>query len=132
MIHSERLTADLEGDFAVFLIGMRINKPWKIGKWWPVAQAMPRMLRELAARHVNELHVEAGAKLNGALLDADLVDELLLFVAPAVIGDPARGMFERATPLASLSQRDEFAFRDIARVGADLRIVARRVGAETF
>ena len=91
-----------------------------------------RMLRELAARHVNELHVEAGAKLNGALLDADLVDELLLYVAPAVIGDPARGMFERATPLASLSQRDEFAFRDIARVGADLRIVARRVGAGTF
>jgi len=50
MINAERLTANLEGDFAVFLIGMRINKPWKIGKWWPVAQAMPRMLRELAAR----------------------------------------------------------------------------------
>src|SRR6185369_8935679 len=50
MINAERLTANLEGDFAVFLIGMRINKPWKIGKWWPVDQAMPRMLRELAAR----------------------------------------------------------------------------------
>jgi len=50
MVHAERLTANLEGDFAVFLIGMRINKPWKVGQWWPVAQAMPRMLRELAAQ----------------------------------------------------------------------------------
>jgi hypothetical protein len=50
MIHTERLTAHLEGDFAVFLIGMRINKPWKVGRWLPVIQAMPRMLRELAAR----------------------------------------------------------------------------------
>ncbi|MBT9494908.1 MAG: DUF4188 domain-containing protein [Paucibacter sp.] len=43
----ERLTARLDGDFVVFLIGMRINKPWAIHKWWPVASAMPRMLREL-------------------------------------------------------------------------------------
>jgi len=93
---------------------------------------LARMLRELAARHVNELHVEAGAKLNGALLDANLVDELLLYVAPAVIGDPARGMFERGSPLESLSRRDEFAWRDVARIGADLRIVARRVGADLF
>ena len=47
MIHSERLTANLDGDFAVFLIGMRINKPWKVHKWLPVFFAMPRMLREL-------------------------------------------------------------------------------------
>jgi hypothetical protein len=43
-----RMTADLEGDFVVFLIGMRFNKPWKIHKWWGVFSAMPRMLRELA------------------------------------------------------------------------------------
>lgn len=47
MIHRERLCASLEGDFVVFLIGMRINKPWLLHKWWPVASAMPRMLREL-------------------------------------------------------------------------------------
>lgn len=46
----ERLTARLDGDFVVFLIGMRINKPWLIHKWWPVASAMPRMLRELQAQ----------------------------------------------------------------------------------
>lgn len=47
MIHRERLFANLEGSFVVFLIGMRINSPWKIHKWWPVAMAMPRMLKEL-------------------------------------------------------------------------------------
>ena len=57
------------------------------------------LMRELAARGINELHVEAGAKLTGALLDAGLVDELLLYLAPTLIGDPARGMFERAAPL---------------------------------
>ena len=50
MIHRERLTANVEGTFVVFLIGMRINSLWKVHKWWPVAQAMPRMLRELAAQ----------------------------------------------------------------------------------
>jgi hypothetical protein len=49
-IHSQRMTAEMEGDFVVFMIGLRINKPWKIHKWWPVFSAMPRMLRELASK----------------------------------------------------------------------------------
>lgn len=47
MIKRERVTAALEGDFVIFLIGMRINKPLLVHKWFPVAQAMPRMLKEL-------------------------------------------------------------------------------------
>jgi hypothetical protein len=47
MIRSDRMTADLEGDFVVFLIGMRINAPLKVHKWLPVIRAMPRMLAEL-------------------------------------------------------------------------------------
>jgi len=47
MIHRERLSARIDGDFVVFLIGMRINQPWKVRKWWPVAAAMPRMIGEL-------------------------------------------------------------------------------------
>jgi hypothetical protein len=47
MIHRERLFANVEGSFVVFLIGMRINVLWKFHKWWPVARAMPRMLKEL-------------------------------------------------------------------------------------
>lgn len=49
-VHAERMTVDVEGDFVVFLIGMRINRIWKPHKWVPVALAMPKMLRELA-RH---------------------------------------------------------------------------------
>ena len=52
------------------------------------------MLRALGERGINELHVEAGAKLNGALLAAGLIDEFLVYLAPTVLGDPARGMFE--------------------------------------
>ena len=44
-----RMTARIDGDFVVFLIGMRINKPWKVHKWLPTLKAMPAMLKELAA-----------------------------------------------------------------------------------
>ncbi len=74
---------------------------------------------------VNELHVEAGAKLNGALLAAGLVDELLLYLAPSLFGDPARGMFALPVPLAQLAQRVPLHIRDIARVGDDWRVLAR-------
>ncbi len=47
MILNSKMTARMDGDFAVFLIGMRINNPLMVHKWWPVAAAMPRMLREL-------------------------------------------------------------------------------------
>ena len=49
-VEARRLTAEVEGDFVVFLIGMRINKPWKVHQWLPVFRAMPRMLKELSAR----------------------------------------------------------------------------------
>ncbi|HYO83097.1 MAG TPA: DUF4188 domain-containing protein [Bryobacteraceae bacterium] len=45
-----RMSAELDGDFVVFLIGVRINKPWKVHKWLPTMLAMPRMLRELRRR----------------------------------------------------------------------------------
>lgn len=78
---------------------------------------------ELGRRMINELHVEAGEVLNGALLQAGLVDELLLYVAPCILGD-ARGMF--ALPaLQSLAQKYSLRFHDVAQIGDDLRIVAR-------
>ena len=46
-IHPGRYSAEIEGDFVVFLIGMRPNRPWKLHRWLPVYTAMPRMLREL-------------------------------------------------------------------------------------
>jgi diaminohydroxyphosphoribosylaminopyrimidine deaminase/5-amino-6-(5-phosphoribosylamino)uracil reductase len=83
------------------------------------------MLSALAAREINELHVEAGARLNGALLSAGLVDEILLYVAPCVLGDPARGMFDLPAPIADLSNRIPLEISSIDAVGEDWRILAR-------
>jgi diaminohydroxyphosphoribosylaminopyrimidine deaminase/5-amino-6-(5-phosphoribosylamino)uracil reductase len=83
------------------------------------------MMRKLAARGTNEVHVEAGAKLNGALLRAGLIDEMLIYLAGSLIGDPARGMFDLATPLASLAERRHLQWTSIDRVGEALRILAR-------
>ncbi len=83
------------------------------------------MLGHLAERGVNELQVEAGAKLNGALLAAGLVDELLLYLAPCLFGDPARGMFALPSPLSDLTQRAQLQVRDVARIGEDWRVLAR-------
>jgi len=85
------------------------------------------MLRSLAGRGVNELHVEAGARLNGALLEGGLVDEIILYVAPSVLGDPARGAFERSAPLSALAARAPLQWHAIDRIGADLRVIARIV-----
>lgn len=48
-VYAQRMSAEMDGEFVVFLIGMRVNKPWKIHKWLPVFLAMPRMLKELSA-----------------------------------------------------------------------------------
>ncbi|MGH8968496.1 MAG: DUF4188 domain-containing protein [Actinomycetes bacterium] len=48
-VRPERLAARIDGPFVVFLIGMRVNKPWKLRAWWPTFTAMPRMLKELEA-----------------------------------------------------------------------------------
>ena len=81
------------------------------------------MLTDLAARGVNELHVEAGHRLNGSLLSAGLVDELLVYLAPMLIG-PGREMAV-LEPLASLADGPGFEFVEIVPVGPDLRLRAR-------
>ena len=84
------------------------------------------LLDDLARREINELHLEAGEKLNGSFLKAGLVDELLIYLAPMLIGS-GRGMAGWA-PLASLIDGLRFEFRQIERVGSDLRVVARPAG----
>ncbi len=78
----------------------------------------------LAALEVNDVWVEAGPVLNGALLERGLIDELVLYLAPQLLGDGARGLFAFG-PLESLAERVELAIDDVRRVGADLRIIAR-------
>jgi diaminohydroxyphosphoribosylaminopyrimidine deaminase/5-amino-6-(5-phosphoribosylamino)uracil reductase len=84
---------------------------------------LPQLLLELGKRQINELHVEAGAKLNGSLVREGCVDELLLYLAPSLLGD-AYGMFD----LPSLTRLDDkFAlhFHEVKQIGPDLRILAR-------
>ena len=92
------------------------------------------MLRDLAAREINELHVEAGHKLNGSLLREGLVDELLLYLAPKLIGD-GLGIASQphaAGALASLDQATTLEFRSVEALGPDLRILARIAGRDRF
>ena len=79
------------------------------------------LLAVLAQRGVNELHVEAGAALNGALLAAGLVDEWVAYLAPMAVGDAARGLFAQP-PLASLADAARFRLADVRQLGSDLRL----------
>jgi diaminohydroxyphosphoribosylaminopyrimidine deaminase / 5-amino-6-(5-phosphoribosylamino)uracil reductase len=82
------------------------------------------LLRELARRDINELHVEAGARLNAGLLAAGWVDELLVYQAPVLIG-PGRGM--AALPsLETLEGVQRFRLHRVDQVGEDLRLLLRR------
>lgn len=84
---------------------------------------LPALMLELGRREINELHVEAGGKLNGSLIREGCVDELLVYLAPCLIGD-AQGMFALAA-LERLDQKQQLAFHEVKQVGADLRILAR-------
>ena len=85
---------------------------------------LPAMLHDLAQRGCNEVLLEAGSILNGALLGAGLVDELLLYVAPQLLGDRARGM-ARLGELTGLDQRIDLKWQDVRQVGNDLRIMVK-------
>ena len=82
------------------------------------------LMEELGRREVNEIHVEAGYRLNGSLLREALVDELLIYLAPSLIGDRARGMFELPA-LESLTARRALQIREVRMVDADIRVIAR-------
>lgn len=88
------------------------------------------LLRDLAQREINEVHVEAGHKLNGSLLRAGLVDELLAYLAPKLLG-LGQGMASFG-PLTTLDQAVPLRFVSAERVGPDLRIVARAAASDTF
>ncbi len=88
------------------------------------------MLSDLAQRGINELHVEAGHKLNASLLREGLVDELLVYLAPKLLGI-GREMAAFG-PLSTLADALEFEFTQVDRIGADLRILARPPGRAHF
>jgi diaminohydroxyphosphoribosylaminopyrimidine deaminase/5-amino-6-(5-phosphoribosylamino)uracil reductase len=85
---------------------------------------LPRMLQELARRGVNELHVEAGFRLNGSLVREGCVDEYVIYLNPSLLGDTAQGMFDLPA-VAGLEKRARLKILSLERLGDDLRILAR-------
>lgn len=88
------------------------------------------LLRDLAKREINELHVEAGEKLNGSLIREGLVDEFVVYLAPKLIGQ-GLGMAHFG-PLQDLAQAVPLEFKSTAMLGPDLRVLARVCGRDIF
>lgn len=82
------------------------------------------LLEELGRRGINEVHAEAGFKLNGSLLREGLVDELLLYLAPCLIGHEASGLFN-LPELTTLDGKRLLQIRDLRQLGEDIRLIAR-------
>jgi diaminohydroxyphosphoribosylaminopyrimidine deaminase/5-amino-6-(5-phosphoribosylamino)uracil reductase len=85
---------------------------------------LPRMLEELARRGVNELHVEAGFRLNGSLVREGCVDEFLVYLNPSLLGDRAQGMVDLPA-VAALDARPKLKLVSLERLGEDLRLLLR-------
>ena len=88
------------------------------------------LLPELARRGVNELHVEAGARLNGHLIEQGLADEILVYLAPKLLG-PGRAL-AALSPLTGLDGCWQGEVRDLCLVGPDVRLIVRPAGRERF
>jgi diaminohydroxyphosphoribosylaminopyrimidine deaminase/5-amino-6-(5-phosphoribosylamino)uracil reductase len=82
-------------------------------------------LQRLASRECNEVLVEAGPTLAGAFVASGLVDEIVLYVAPTLLGDTARPAFVLPQPLRALGERARFTYHDVRQVGPDLRLTLR-------
>jgi diaminohydroxyphosphoribosylaminopyrimidine deaminase / 5-amino-6-(5-phosphoribosylamino)uracil reductase len=107
------------------VIEMPQHKPVGIAK-----VDLQAMLGDVAARQINEIHVEAGQKLNSSLIREGLVDELLVYLAPKLIGQ-GQGMVSTG-PLEDLGGALPLDFQSVDRLGPDLRVLARVVGRDTF
>lgn len=86
--------------------------------------ALEAVLSRLAELEVNEVLIEAGSRLNGAFLASGLVDEIVLYLAPCILGDAARGMFD-LPGLERMSQRPRLEILEVMKVGEDIRLTAR-------
>ncbi|TQN07865.1 diaminohydroxyphosphoribosylaminopyrimidine deaminase/5-amino-6-(5-phosphoribosylamino)uracil reductase [Acidovorax temperans] len=88
------------------------------------------MLADLASRGVNELHVEAGTKLNGSFIREGLVDEMLVYLAPCMLGEGLA--MAHFGPLTQLDQGLSLDFKSVEKIGPDVRILARVKGRDNF
>ncbi|KLU20007.1 5-amino-6-(5-phosphoribosylamino)uracil reductase, partial [Proteus mirabilis] len=79
------------------------------------------LMMQLGKRNINTVWVESGAHFAGALLEAGLVDELIIYIAPKILGNDARGLFA-LSPLSSLSEAPEFTVDSLQQIGSDIRV----------
>lgn len=119
---AKREALEKRGATVIYLPGKQIDTKDKVD--------LSAMLQDLGAREINELHVEAGHKLNGSLIREGLVDEFLVYLAPKLIG-PGCDMANFG-PLTELSQAVPLEFKSTDMLGPDLRIVARIPGRDQF
>ncbi len=125
-VQNDTKKAALEARGATVVVLPKINADGSPGTQVDLAA----MLRDLAIREVNEVHVEAGARLNGALVAAGLVDEMVAYLGPKLIGQ-GRGMAQFG-PITELAQALPLEFQSAELIGPDLRIVARIAGRDSF
>lgn len=107
-----------------------INCPHPTSSDQPPRVDLRAMLRDLAQREINEVHVEAGYTLNGSLIREGLADELLVYLAPKLLGQ-GRGIANLG-PLTQLDQALQLDVKSLAFVGPDIRVVARVRGQDDF
>ena len=119
---AKKLALEARGATVIYLPGTELETQGKVD--------LGAMLRDLAQREVNELHVEAGHRLNGSLIREGLVDEFVVYLAPKLIGQ-GRGMASFG-PLADLGAAVRLAFKSTVMLGPDLRIVAQIPGRDQF
>ena len=119
---AKKLALEARGATVIYLPGTEQETQGKVD--------LAGMLRDLAKREINELHVEAGHRLNGSLIREGLVDEFVVYLAPKFVGQ-GRDMASFG-PLVDLASAVPLDFKSTAMLGPDLRIVARVPGRDQF
>jgi diaminohydroxyphosphoribosylaminopyrimidine deaminase/5-amino-6-(5-phosphoribosylamino)uracil reductase len=119
---AKKMALEARGATVIYLPGLTPGTESKVD--------LNAMLLDLAKREINELHLEAGHKLNGSFVREGLVDEFLVYLAPKLLG-LGQGMLNFG-PLTQMEDGINLSFQSIERVGPDLRLVARPPGRDQF
>lgn len=98
-------------------------KVFVIAEEEPGRISLPGLMQFLAQQEINEIHTECGATLAGALLNEGLVDELVLYLAPSLLGNASRGLFDLGE-ISIMSDRLKLTIQDVRQIGDDIRLIA--------
>jgi diaminohydroxyphosphoribosylaminopyrimidine deaminase/5-amino-6-(5-phosphoribosylamino)uracil reductase len=87
--------------------------------------ALLDVMKDLGSDEMNEVLIEAGSVLNGALLKENLIDEIVLYLAPCFLGDKAKGMFDLPI-LNEMAEKYDFKINDVSQIGPDIKVILRK------